>query len=177
MTWSLGAGIGNGGCVVKKAVVTAALAATLTILPAAAQARCWSSADIDAARVRDFQTGLMIASEQCKGSGQGAAVAYGAFLSSNSRALSAMNQRLKARFVTAYGVDEGMRRLRDYVASLAGAYREQTVTPETCAGVAALMREAAASDGSVTGLLRIADRLEVAPALPGGVCPMDYAVR
>jgi hypothetical protein len=158
-------------------MVRAAAAAMMAVLPIAAQAGCWTSGDIDAARVRDLQTGLRIASERCEASGHGAAAAYDAFLSSNSRAVAAMNQRLKARFVTAYGGQEGMRRFADFTASLASAYQGQEVTAQTCAGIVALSREAAASDGSVAGLLRIADRVEVAPSLPGGACSAVYATR
>lgn len=153
------------------------LVALLASAPAqAATGYCWNREDVVAAKILDLRTGLMIAAQRCEAQGH-RGNAYATFAGAGRRVLSTATQRLRARFATLYGTEEGGAKLDRFTASLAAAYEGQPVGAEVCAGMASLSREAAAASDSLTGLLEVAERIGVVPALPGGACPVVLASR
>lgn len=154
----------------KVAASFAAIVALVGFAPA--QAQCWTADDVQVAKVRDLQTRLMVASMRCESAGIAMNDQYGAFVTANRAAIATVNQRLRARFWTAFGREDGQRQLDAFTASLVAQHQVDSSEPSACAAQSALSREAAATAGSVSGLIAIADRTGTNPSLPGGVCPV-----
>ncbi|MGH6781478.1 MAG: hypothetical protein ACREB5_05185 [Sphingomonadaceae bacterium] len=152
-----------------KLLFVPALLAVVLSVPAQA-ASCWNREDVFAAKVRDLDTLLTDISRRCISAGLSGQGAYDAYVAVNRGAVSATSQRLKARFWTVFGAEQGRARLDGFYGALAGQYAAVPVVAENCGQVAALAREAAGSGGSVPGLVAVADRNKLTPPLPGGAC-------
>ncbi|WP_380876605.1 hypothetical protein ACFB49_09360 [Sphingomonas sp. DBB INV C78] len=155
----------------RKIVFLSAVLAVVSPMPGHAAPACWSREDTAAAKVRDLDILLTDLSQRCVAAGLVGAQAYEAYAAANRGAVSATNQRLKARFFTAYGPEQGRARLDSFLDAVAGQYARVPVVTENCGQVAMLAREATTSGGSVPALLAVADRNKLTPPLPGGVCP------
>ncbi|SNT17249.1 hypothetical protein SAMN06295912_1522 [Sphingomonas laterariae] len=145
------------------------LLAMLPVAPAQA-ASCWNREDIFAAKVRDLDTLLTEVSRRCVAAGLSAQADYDMYRAANRGAISATNQRLKARFWTVFGAEKAGARLDSFHDALASQYATVPAVQENCGQVSALAREAAATGGSVPGLVAVADRNNLTPPLPGGAC-------
>jgi hypothetical protein len=145
--------------------------AAATIVATPAQAMCWGSEDVAAAKVRDMTMLLTTVSTRCEAAGKGTSADFQAFTAANRGALSTANQRLKARFWTVYGQEQGQQMYESFVATLTAPYERVPAVAENCAQVTKLAREGAMAGNSVVGLVAVADRNNFTPALPGGVCP------
>ena len=150
-----------------KQIAAAALAASLPCAPLAAAPAdpCWSRSDVDAAKVRDLHARLSVAAAKCV-----AAPDVTGFAIANRPALAASNQRLKARFMTLYGPGEGQLRLDRFNAGLERGHATAGDRQGLCA-TASLIVADASGEGGLPGLVAVADRANVAPTLPGGMCP------
>lgn len=149
-----------------------AVAALLSGVPA--QAACWTEEDAALARVHDLRTKLTVASMRCETAGAGAAAQFQSFNQANRNALAVVSQRIKSRFWTAYGPDEGQRLLDRFAAALVDAHKGDGAD---CAATSALLQEAAANGGSVAALADLAERHGLRPSLPGGACGVKLAKR
>lgn len=158
----------------KVATSFAVIAALVGLAPA--QAQCWTADDVQVAKVRDLQTRLMVAAMRCESAGIAMNDQYGAFVTANRAAIATVNQRLRARFWTAYGREDGQRQLEAFTASLVAQHKDDGSAPSACEAQATLSREAAATAGSVSGLIAIADRTGSNPTLPGGTCAVGPAM-
>ena len=67
-------------------------------LAAPAQASCWSEADMDAAKVRDLQSRLMVATLRCNAAGVDVTHAYNRFVVANRETLQGINGVLMTQF-------------------------------------------------------------------------------
>lgn len=152
-------------------------AAGIAAAPAAAAPACWSREDVAAAKVADLQTMLVTVSPRCEAAGNGTAAEVRAFAEANRMAIAAGEQRLKARFWTLEGPEQGRRHFVAYGETLARFYVAVPPVAENCAQVAAVAREAAAGAGTLAGLIAVAERNHFTPALPGGLCDMKIAAR
>src|SRR3546814_2354481 len=84
-----------------------ALLSIFVALPAQAAApACWSREDIAAAKVRDLDMLLTEISARCVAAGLSSSADYDAYAVVSRGALSAVGQRLKARFWTVYRSEE-----------------------------------------------------------------------
>jgi hypothetical protein len=152
----------------------AGLAAAAMLLTAPAHAAgCWKAEGAAAAKVRDLQSRLMVATLRCRAIGADIEASYGNFVRSNRETIQAANAILKAQFAT--GDRVGERAYDSFATSLANQYGGDATTPEICQGAAAAADEAAAAGGELGKLLALADRLGPPPALPGGECPVSFA--
>lgn len=149
-------------------IFTAACAALLMTAPA--QSACWSADPVQAARVRDLQTYLMVEALRCQMIGFDLTPEYNAFLRGNRTMLGATNDRLKAFFISADGPVFGQQAYDRFTTTLANAYGAARTNAETCATARSTASEAALMDNSSEGLLMIAERQGLAPSLPGGQC-------
>ena len=150
-----------------------AAAALLSTVPAQAAA-CWKPEGAAAAKLRDLQSRLMVATLRCRAIGADIEASYGDFVRGNRDTLQAANAILKAQFAT--GDKVGERAYDSFATALANQYGGDATTPEICAGAAAAAEDAAAAGGELARLLAIADRLGPPPALPGGTCqPVAFA--
>lgn len=149
-----------------------AIAATAALFAGVpAQAMCWGSEDVAAAKVRDMAMLLATVSTRCEAAGLATGTSYADFAAAHRLALATANQRLKARFWTISGQEDGQRAYDAYLAALDAPYRKVPMAAENCAQVGALAREAAGAGATVVALAEVAARNHFTPALPGGVCP------
>lgn len=148
-----------------------AIAAAALLAGNAAHAACWTDEDAALARIHDLRTKLTVASMRCESAAAGE---FQSFAQANRNPLAVVSQRLKARFWTAYGQDEGQRLLDRFAAALVDSHKGDS---GDCAATAALLREAAANGGSVAALADLAERQGVRPSLPGGACGVTLAKR
>ena len=144
--------------------------------PARADIGCWNSEQTAAAKLRDLQSRLMVASLRCRAIGIDVLAPYNAFVSVNRTTLQAANGVLKAQFEAGYGA-EGQSAYDRFTTALANEYGADATTDAVCAETADVALEAAEAEGDVRRLLALADRFGPAPELPGGECPIVFSAR
>jgi hypothetical protein len=150
-------------------LVTAAL---LAAAPANA-AGCWKPEGAAAAKLRDLQSRLMVATLRCRAIGTDIEASYGNFVRSNRQTIQAANDLLKAQFAT--GDKVGARAYDSFATALANQYGGDATTDDLCRGFAAAAEDAASAGGDLGKLLGVAERLGPPPPLPGGECPTSFA--
>ena len=153
-----------------------ALATLATAQPAQADMGCWNSQQAAAAKVRDLQSRLMVASLRCRAIGIDVLEPYNAFVSTNRDTLQAANGVLRAQFAAGFG-NEGESAYDRFTTALANEYGADSTTAQICADTADAAMEAVEAAGSVQKLLRLAERLGTGPELPGGECPIVFSER
>lgn len=122
----------------------------------AVAATCWSQAAVEAAQVRDFETGLMVATLRCQIKGTDLSGDYNSFIRHKRTVLTGINDELRAKF-TAQGL-RGKAALDAYdrfVTSLANGYGAGTNAP-SCADYKAIMTTAVSAPASRAALLDLA---------------------
>jgi hypothetical protein len=161
-----------------KRIWTAAIAAAMTFAAAqpASAATCWNAEQTAAAKVRDLQSRLMVATLRCQAMGYDVSPAYNQFVTANRGTIQAANAVIKAQFVTASG-GSGERAYDSFTTALANAYGGEQTNESICRDTEAADQEGASASGDVTLLLALADRLGPPPALPGGACPITFSQR
>lgn len=152
----------------------AALCATLVVAVPAQAADCWDGEQAAAARVRDLQSKLMVATMRCHAMGIDISPAYNGFVRANRSRLEAINGTIKARFAGVFGAAAQFH-YDKFTTSLANAYGADSTNAEVCGSMTAAAQEAAAIGGDLVRLLDLADRIGVAPDLPGGRCGVTLA--
>ena len=149
-----------------------ALACTV---PAQAIPACWSEADMDAAKVRDLQSRLMVATLRCQGAGFDVTAAYNRFVVANRATLQGVNAVLMTQFRSGFGDDAQVEYDR-YATALANAYGGDATDRSVCANAERLADEAAAAAGSVSRLVALHSRVGLPPPRPGAACAGRPAV-
>ncbi|HVQ07368.1 MAG TPA: hypothetical protein VMS43_02930 [Allosphingosinicella sp.] len=142
--------------------------------PANAAMECWTPTQVAAAKVRDLQSRLMVATLRCQAMGVDVASAYNRFLGANRRAIQGANAVLLAQFQAGFG-RQGLVHYDRFATSLANIYGDDATSPSVCGDTAVLAEEAAAADGDIDVLVAIEDRLGFATPLPGGQCSVTFA--
>ena len=137
--------------------------------PAQAVPGCWSEADIDAAKVRDLQSRLMVATLRCQGAGFDVTAAYNRFVVANRATLQGVNGVLMTQFRSGFGDDAQVEYDR-YATALANAYGGDATDRSVCANAERLADEAAAAAGSVARLVALHARVGLPPPRPGAAC-------
>lgn len=145
--------------------VAALLAAVA--LPSAAQAQCWSEASVTAAKIRDMETMLMVASLRCRAGNPEMLAAYNAFVVQSRAALTQVNDQLRAHF-------GGLSAYDSYVTSVANRYGGGAAGL-TCLDMASILSAASAEGGSFAGLQRLAEAAQVEPWRTEDRCPVVLA--
>lgn len=161
---------------IGKAALGAAAAAFALAQPARAQMSCWGQQEAAAAKVRDLQSRLMVATLRCRAMGFDRDAAYNGFITANQSTLTAASGVIKAQFDHAYGRD-GATYYDRFATSLANQYGADATSGEICDRTEAAAQEGAAAAGDVGKLLTLADSFGRAPALPGGECPIVFSAR
>ena len=162
------------GLIRKGGLFAAAAACLFAAIPAQAAMSCWNDTQVAAARVRDLQSRLMVASLRCGAMGVDVTAAYNRFVVANRRTIQNANGVILAQFRTGYGAQAQLHYDR-FTTALANAYGADATDRAVCAGTAALAEEAAEAAGDTGRLLLIADRFGFDSALPGGRCGVTFA--
>ena len=150
--------------------------AMMTCVPAtaSAQAGCWNQIQVAAAKVRDLQSRLMVATLRCSAMGKIVAAAYNRFLAANRETIRSANAVLMGQFQTVHGRQAQVHYDR-FTTTLANIYGDDATSRSVCAETVVLADEAAQARGNADALIAIADRLGFVAALPGGQCTVTFA--
>lgn len=137
--------------------------------PAQGEPACWSEADMDAAKVRDLQSRLMVATLRCQGAGFDITAAYNRFVVANRATLQGVNGVLMTSFRSGFG-DGAQVQYDRYATALANAYGGDATNRSICGNAERLADEAAAARGSLARLLALHSRVGLPPPRPGAAC-------
>jgi hypothetical protein len=159
-----------------KGALGLAAATLLAAQPAEAAMGCWTPESTAAAKVRDLQSRLMVATLRCRAIGLDVLTAYNDFVRENRSTLQAANGVIRAQFASGYG-SEGEKAYDSFTTALANGYGADATNNNVCDETAAAAQEAAAAAGDVTRLLALAERAGPGPDLPGGECPITFSQR
>jgi hypothetical protein len=161
-----------------KGMLIAATAAAVVAAPV--QATCWKSDEASAASVRELQSMLMVAALRCQVSGHPIMNDYNQFVQVNRGAIGSMNDRIKAHFIHAFGPVGGQRAYDSFTTSMANGYGAAASGADVCGEADSLALEGASMNGSVDGLMLLAERQGLVAKLPEGLCAgaarTDYAL-
>jgi hypothetical protein len=153
-----------------KELVLSTFLASATVATTA-QAKCWSASAVDAAKVRDLETMLMVSALRCRATGHDFLSGYNHFIRTSRGALTHANDALRAHFVAA---GSGLNGYDRYVTSLANRYGAGS-EGLNCRDMASINDAAMREGHNFSGLLRLAERAEVEPVLAGGRCTITVA--
>jgi len=140
-----------------------------------AQAACWTPAAVDAAKVRDLQSRLMVAALRCQKSKYNLLSDYNHFVRSKKPLLVGGNRLLRSHFAKGKNKKQAMRAYDRYAVSLANQYGAGSGDLSECKGMKKLAQSAANSDPQSSSLVKIATLNALSPALPGGRCGIAIA--
>ena len=147
---------------------------TCVAAPAQAAMECWNPTQVAAAKVRDLQSRLMVATLRCQAMGVDVAGAYNRFLAANRSTIQGANAVLLAQFRAGFG-GQALLHYDRFATSLANIYGDDATNEAICGETAVLAEEAAAANGDIDALVAIEDRLGFATPLPGGQCSVSFA--
>jgi hypothetical protein len=151
-----------------KHIVAALALAALSVT--SAHAACWSEVAVSAAKVRDFETMLMVSALRCRTADNAMLKQYNRFVTRSRPALAAVNETLRGHFAR----DGGLNAYDRFVTAIAnryGAGAEGLV----CDDMTSILSAAEAEDGSLAGLSRLAAAAGVEPRLSGERCRQTVA--
>jgi hypothetical protein len=159
-----------------KGALGLAAAALAFAQPARAAMACWGHQEAAAAKIRDLQSRLMVATMRCRAMGLDVLPAYNAFVRVNRSTLQAANGVIKAQFASGYG-EAGETFYDRFTTALANEYGDDPTSGAICGETEAAAEEAVAAEGDIARLLALAERMGPPPALPGGECPITFSAR
>lgn len=149
--------------------IALALAMAAVTSTANAAEVCWRTEEMNAAKVRNLQSQLMVAALECSKSGLGNDRLYDRFISSNRGALIGFNDAIKMYFARAYGVAEGRHAYDQFTTALANRQAVRAATTEDfCRSADTLMR--LALDARPNELVALASDVEERPFGVGVTC-------
>ena len=149
--------------------------AAVAIVAAPAQAACWKTDQVDAAKVRDFETMLMVSALRCRAHGNMLA-RYNKFIVNARPALTQVHDMLRAHFAEAVGASRALNEYDGYVTRVANRYGAGA-DGLSCADLSSITDAAVAERPSFRALAELADRAGVQPLLEGGRCNRTVAQR
>ena len=159
---------------VKGGLCVGVAVAGLWMEPAHAAMGCWNQQQVAAAKVRDLQSRLMVATMRCNAMGIDVLPAYNAFVRTNRGTIQSANGVIKAQFRSGYG-SRAQTEYDRFTTALANAYGADPTSAAICRETASLANEAVAAQGDMQKLVRIVDRMGPTPRLPGGECRITLA--
>jgi hypothetical protein len=157
----------------KGGLVAAAAILSCVSVPAQAAMGCWNETQVAAAKVRDLQSRLMVATIRCQAAGLDITQAYNRFVVANRTTIQGANGVLLAQFRSGFGTS-AQRHYDSFATALANAYGGDATDPWICAETERLADEAASAAGDAQRLVALADRLGSSPTLPGGQCEVSF---
>lgn len=146
-------------------VTSLCAAAVIVTAPQPSLAACWNATDIAAARVRDFDTMLMVSALRCRNGNSAMFKNYNAMVKRSRAALVVGNQRLRARFANAGGQEAFDR----YVTRVANRYGT-AVDREGCTTLATIAGRALTVPATFAALDKLAVQNAIDPLIEGERC-------
>jgi hypothetical protein len=148
----------------KRAFVIAGAGLALVSTPV--NAACWTQNEVAAAKVRDFDTMLMVSGLRCRFQSATLLQTYNAMVVRHRAALTQANMLLQSHFSPAAGGANELDRYITRVANRYGAGAEDL----SCDSLQSIAEAALQETSTLPALVALADRAAVTPELPGGVC-------
>jgi hypothetical protein len=158
----------------KGGVCAVAAASAFLAQPVQAAPSCWNAQRVAAAKVRDLQSRLMVATMRCSAMGINILPAYNEFVRTNRSTLQSANGLIKAQFTATYG-SRGVTEYDSFTTRLANAYGADPTNAAICARTASLARQAVDANGDIGQLLQVVESMGRTPDLPGGECQISFA--
>jgi len=155
--------------------LVAGLAIATAAQSAQAATACWDQQETAAAKVRDLQSRLMVATLRCKAVGIDISTSYNEFVRANRPIIQAANSVIKAQFVEGVGDAAAQSDYDSFMTALANAYGADATSLESCEGTVRFAEEAIAARGEIESLVALDERMGPTPGLPGGECPISFA--
>ncbi len=140
--------------------------AVLALASTPVNAACWTQSEVAAAKVRDFDTMLMVSGLRCRFQSTALINTYNAMVVRHRAALTEANMHLKAHFAKAAG---GAHALDSYITRVANRYGAGAENL-SCESLRSIAAAAMNEEPTLEALTAIAERAEVAPVLPEGAC-------
>lgn len=162
------------GRMTRSGLCAAAITMLCASVPAQAAMGCWNDTQVAAAKVRDLQSRLMVATLRCQAMGVNVTAAYNHFVAANRTTIQNANGVILAAFREGHG-GQAQLYYDQFATSLANLYGDDATDRDVCAETAAAAEEAAAAAGDIRALVTIAHRLGDTPSLPGGQCSISFA--
>ena len=160
--------------IIRKGGLFATAASILCVsAPAGATMACWNETQQAAARVRDLQSRLMVATLRCRAMGYDITPAYNLFVVANRLTIQDANDVILTQFRNGFGW-EADRQYDRFTTMLANTYGGEETDRWICAQTEALADEAADAKGDANRLVALADRIGAPPRLPGGRCEINF---
>src|SRR6185369_11095377 len=135
-----------GGRVKKGGLLGAAAMLLCVSMPANAVMGCWNPTQVAAAKIRDLQSRLMVATLRCQAMGADVSSAYNHFVRANRETLQGANAVLLAQFRTGFGHSQGDTQYDRFATALANIYGADATNEAVCADTAMVADEAAAAN-------------------------------
>lgn len=151
-----------------------AFAAT-AIVAAPAEAACWKTDQVAAAKVRDLETMLMVSALRCRGEGN-ILERYNKFVVKARSALTQVNNTLRVHFAESVGAGRALNAYDGYVTRVANRYGAGA-DGLSCNDLSSITDAAANETPSFDALAALAERAGVRPLLDGAPCPITMARR
>lgn len=159
-----------------RGAVSATAAVILCVVSTTAQAQesCWQPHEVQAARVRDLQTLLMVGALKCNAPSYNTAGHYNNFVAQNRAILGGYNGVLKVRFMREHGVSEGQRAYDNFTTALANRHSSDADASAAtfCQMVDSVVRMAANSTAAAD-IEALATGLTERPLGVGDDCPVS----
>ena len=156
----------------KAALGAAALLALASSIPA--QAECWSDEAVEAAKIREFETMLMVSALRCRLKGVNFLPEYNAFVRGNRGALTYVNDTLRDHFDDGFGRRVALDRYDRYVTAIANRYGAGA-EDLNCYDMEDMTYAALETRGSLHRLSSLAERAGLEPELDGVACRVDWS--
>lgn len=149
------------------------LALIAALLATPAQAGCWSKEAVAAAKIREFETMLMVSALRCRNTGRDFLARYNQFIREGRPVLTQVNDVLRQQFSADYGAARGLNAYDGFVTSLANRYGAG-IAELNCGDLSDITSAALAGSRSAAALERLADSADIRPRV-GRQCPASYA--
>lgn len=145
-----------------KKIVLAILAVTVPVAPA--QAACWTAEQVSAAKVRDLDTMLMVASLRCRFTNVAVLTSYNAYVTRHRKPLVQVNDILRSHYSSAGDKKAVMNAYDNYVTKIANRYGAGA-DGLNCNDMHSIVQALAAEQPQVDALVAVAERAGVRPYL------------
>lgn len=149
------------------------LAAMAALVATPAQANCWSKEAVAAAKIREFETMLMVSALRCRNTGKDFLAKYNHFVREGRPVLTQVNNVLRAQFALVHGASRGLNAYDGFVTSLANRYGAG-IAELSCSDLSDITDAALSGSKSVAHLERLADAAAIQPRV-GRQCPTTFA--
>ncbi len=144
------------------------------VFPAHSETACWQPYEVEAARVRDLQTLMLMGALKCGNAGSAVEAGYNNFVAKNRNTIINNNNILKAHFMRDGGISGGQEAYDKFVTGLANSHSARAQSGSFCEVSNTLMT--LAQDASESELATLARNFADQPEGVGETCRAEDVV-